>query len=49
MSAARPVDGTLDIGAYELPEPGIDTGLAAGLVALGLLSRRRRRSANRAC
>ena len=34
----RPADGAPDLGAFELPEPGMDTGLAAGLVALGLVA-----------
>ena len=34
-------DGAPDLGALELPEPGVGWGLAAGLAALGALSRRR--------
>ncbi|MFI5216749.1 MAG: polysaccharide-degrading enzyme [Candidatus Limnocylindria bacterium] len=48
MEEPRPADGAPDLGAFELPEPGVDSGLAAGLVALGLLSRHRRRCADRA-
>lgn len=48
MEEPRPADGAPDLGAFELPEPSVDTGLAAGLVALGVLSRCRRRSAKRA-
>ena len=38
----RPGDGAPDLGAFELPEPGGDGGLAAGVVALAALSRRGR-------
>jgi hypothetical protein len=44
MLALRPDDGAPDLGAIELPEPGADAGLAAGLVTLAALSRRRSRS-----
>ena len=48
MEEARPEDGAPDLGAFELPEPGIDTGLALGFLALGMLARRRgRRRARR--
>ena len=40
----RPADGAPDLGAFELPEPDVGTGLAAALVMLGALSRRRSRS-----
>jgi hypothetical protein len=39
--APRPDDGAPDLGAFELPEPGRVIGLAAGLAALAVLSRRR--------
>ena len=41
MHEPRPDDGAPDLGAFELPEPGVGTGLAAGLVTLGALSRHR--------
>jgi hypothetical protein len=44
MFETRPAYVPPDIGAFELPEPGIDAGLAAGLAALAVLSRRRSRS-----
>ena len=40
----RPADGAPDLGAFELPEPDIGAGLAAGVVALVAVSRRRSRS-----
>jgi hypothetical protein len=44
MLEPRPDDGAPDLGAYELPEPDVGTGLAAGLVTLAALSRRRSRA-----
>jgi hypothetical protein len=43
MQEPRPDDGAPDLGAYELPEPDVGAGVAAGLVALAALSRRRQR------
>jgi hypothetical protein len=40
----RTADGPPDLGVFELPEPGIDLGLAAGLATLAALARRRSRS-----
>ena len=39
----RPSDGAPDLGAFELPEPDVGTGMGAGLLALAALSRRRSR------
>ncbi len=39
----RPTDGLPDLGAFELPEPGVGAGCMAGLVLLGAWSRRRAR------
>jgi len=47
MQEPRPADGAPDLGAFELPEPGVATGLAAGFVTLGVLSRRRGRRPDR--
>jgi hypothetical protein len=47
MEEPRPADGAPDLGAFELPEPGVATGLAAGFVTLGVLSRRRGRRPDR--
>jgi hypothetical protein len=43
MLEPRPSDGAPDLGAFELPEPSFESGLAAGLVGLAVLSRRRSR------
>jgi hypothetical protein len=37
----RPIAGAPDIGALELPEPGVGWGLAVGIAALGAFPRRR--------
>ena len=47
MQEPRRDDGAPDLGAYELPEPDVGAGLAAGLVALAALSRRRQRMVSR--
>jgi hypothetical protein len=45
MLEPRPSDGAPDLGAFELPEPSVESGLAAGFVGLAALSRRRSRCA----
>jgi hypothetical protein len=42
----RPADGLPDLGAFELPEPGVGTGCWAGFVLLGTGCRRRGRRAS---
>jgi hypothetical protein len=37
---ARPPDGASDLGAFELPEPGLGLGLASGFVTIAALRRR---------